>query len=124
MFLTNALPASVLVDPTGSNQIMIRPVRPDEVAALWASGALESAIGHTDTAALVSAAIGHEVAECRQSIPPLAQEESLIAALYTGPRLPEGSKTLPEGAALTFYRVSRKAWHSCGDGGRLYEETR
>lgn len=123
MFLTNALPASVLVDPTGVNQIMIRPMTAESVAALWGAGALESAIGHTDTAALVSAAIGHEVADCRQSIPPLAQGESLIAALYTGPRLPEGSKTLPEGASLSFYRVSRSPWHCCGGGTRLFEET-
>ena len=128
MYLTNALPASVLVDPEGSTNITITPIKAAYVAALWVDGVLVSAIGHEDTAALVSDTLAHapgyggdihlcaaevaqriEVPMARVSMAPLEEGEALIAALDTGPRLPEGSKTLPPGAALTFYQVRRSA---------------
>lgn len=56
---------------------------------------VESAIGHEDTARVVSGILGFEVKPNRVSI-----------NQYTGPRLPEGATTLPEGANIEFFEVS------------------
>lgn len=106
MYLTNALPASVLA--TAGALISFEPVSPRMVGAMLENGTLQSAVGHQDTANLISATcFGAPCPFNRVSIQPLLPGESLIAALYQGPRLEEGSKTLPEGASLSFFRVRR-----------------
>lgn len=50
---------------------------------------VESAIGHEDTARVVSGILGFEVKPNRVSIK-LTESDVLYVAQYTGPRLPEG----------------------------------
>ncbi len=64
----------------------------------------ESAIGHADTAAIVSALLDRELPMNRVSVK-LALYERALLAQYVGPRLPEGSTTLPEGARIDFYVI-------------------
>ena len=64
----------------------------------------QSAIGHADTAALVGRAIGHDLKSNRVNVT-LSQGERALLAQYVGPRLPEGTTTLPEGARLDFFEV-------------------
>lgn len=66
---------------------------------------IESAIGHVDTAKVVSNILGFEVKPNRVSIK-LSESDVLYVAQYTGPRLPEGATTLPEGASLEFFEVT------------------
>ncbi len=63
-----------------------------------------SAIGHADTARVVSGILGFEVA-CNRMQVSLKPGDILYLAQYKGPRLPEGATTLPEGATLEFLRV-------------------
>lgn len=63
-----------------------------------------SAIGHADTARVVSGILGFEVA-CNRMQVSLEPGDILYLAQYKGPRLPEGATTLPEGATLEFLKV-------------------
>jgi hypothetical protein len=63
-----------------------------------------SAIGHADTAKQLSNILGIEVS-CDRINVKLDVGDNLIVAQYSGPRLPEGTFTLPEGASFRFFRV-------------------
>jgi hypothetical protein len=66
----------------------------------------ESAVGHPDTAVMISKEIGVQVSVNRTNIQ-FDAETRLLVAQYTGPRLPEGTTTLPEGAKLNWWLVTR-----------------
>jgi len=57
-----------------------------------------SVVGHADTAAILGVPFN------RQSIR-LGVGDILIVAQYDGPRLPEGSTTLPNGASFRWFKV-------------------
>jgi hypothetical protein len=57
---------------------------------------LQSYIGHEDLANLLGLSAN------RATCPELKAGEQFIVAQYRGPRLPEGSKTLPDGAMIEF----------------------
>lgn len=65
---------------------------------------LESAIGHADTARIISNMLGIELPSNRINVK-LLHGEKMIVAQYSGPRLPEGATTLPEGAKIEFVLV-------------------
>lgn len=65
---------------------------------------LYAAIGHADTAALLSRALDIPLHANRESIN-LSSGDIAIVAQYVGPRLPEGATLLPEGATIRFYLV-------------------
>lgn len=64
-----------------------------------------SLVGHEDTARLFSSLIGEEVATNRVSVK-LRRGDILFVGQYSGPRLPEGATTLPEGASIRWLRVA------------------
>jgi hypothetical protein len=64
-----------------------------------------NAVGHPDTASLLSKLIGVRVAPQRATVT-LLPNTKLLVAQYSGPRLPEGATSLPEGASLKFFLVS------------------
>jgi len=64
-----------------------------------------SIVGHADTAKVIGNLLGMDVAFNRQSIT-LGADDRLIVGQYVGPRLPEGTSVLPEGARIDWYRVS------------------
>lgn len=82
------------------NFIRVRKITPDEIPT-----DVESAIGHQDTAKVVSSMLGFEVKPNRVSIK-MSESDVLYVAQYTGLRLPEGATTLPEGASLEFFEVT------------------
>lgn len=98
-FLANAVSLSML-PLEAMNFIRVKKINPNEVPA-----DVESAIGHVDTAKVVSNILGFEVKTNRVSIK-LTERDVLYVAQYTGPRLPEGATTLPEGASLEFFEVT------------------
>ncbi len=63
-----------------------------------------SVIGHADLARLASQTIGLELPVNRISVS-LQGGDTLFVAQYTGPRLPEGATSLPEGASIVWWRV-------------------
>ncbi len=66
---------------------------------------LESAVGHPDTAAVFGEQLGVEVPAVRSTVALTAGEQVLVGQ-YRGPRLPEGAKILPEGAAIQWIVVT------------------
>lgn len=66
---------------------------------------LPSAIGHADTAALLTGQLNWPVPVNRASVT-LKPGDWAIIAQYSGPRLPEGATTLPEGAILRWLMVN------------------
>ena len=63
-----------------------------------------SIVGHADTAACLATLLRVAVAFNRESVK-LVPGDTLYVAQYSGPRLPEGTTTLPEGAGFKFLRV-------------------
>jgi len=65
---------------------------------------VNSFIGHADTANILSNLLGRTIPMNRESIS--LGNETVLVAQYSGPRLPEGATTLPQGAKFVFYRVT------------------
>lgn len=101
MYLLNAVPGSLV--PSEGVMLSIAPVEADIVGETVKTGACKSAIGHADTAAIISGLVGAEVPMARISVPVLKDGDVHFLALYQGPRLPEGATELPEGATLSFF---------------------
>lgn len=72
-------------------------------AQFLADGA-ESAVGHADTAAVFSSVLKRPV-ECRRTTVSLSKGDNALVGQYSGPRLPEGATTLPEGATIKWFLV-------------------
>lgn len=67
-----------------------------------------SAVGHADTAAVLSDVLGFEVPMNRAFVT-LDENTELYVAQLVGGRLPEGATTLPEGFSFKFFKVSVEA---------------
>ena len=63
---------------------------------------LESAIGHADTAKILSGILEMDISTNRISVA-LDSGDLAFVAQYIGPRLPEGATQLPDGARIKFY---------------------
>ena len=80
-------------------------VRFEEIDTTEVPADVVSAVGHADTAVVLSNMLGFEVPMNRINIS-LDENTELYVAQLIGGRLPEGSTTLPEGFAFKFYRVT------------------
>jgi hypothetical protein len=69
---------------------------------------LESAIGHADTAAVLSNMLEKDIKPNRVNVQ-LQPGDSIIVAQLMGGRLPEGATTLPEGFSFKFFKVTVQA---------------
>lgn len=109
IYLCNAISMSMLApwrlmdsDPT---RLTVQPVTLDDARSIVAGDEWVSAVGHADTAALMGALLGVTVPANRVSVE-LTDMDSLLVGQYSGPRLPEGATTLPEGATLRWLLVT------------------
>lgn len=100
MIITNAFSINMINE---TKILRFIPVSVEQTIAHFDGSPVVSAIGHKDTAAVVSSVLGIEIPENRINvkIPP----EGIIVAQYSGPRLEEGSTSLPAGAKITFWWV-------------------
>lgn len=64
-----------------------------------------SAVGHADTAAVFSSVL-NQCIEANRCTVTLSKGDTLIVGQYSGPRLPEGATSLPEGATIIWWEVS------------------
>lgn len=109
-YLTNALSLNQCnsVIATGQRFLLnVDPISPEMAAEFLTTHIPKfvSAIGHTETAEIVSSLLGIEVPANRIKID-LQPQDTMIVAQYLGPRLPEGCTKLPEGATMMFLHVS------------------
>jgi hypothetical protein len=103
MFLANAFSLNMLKDLPVAIEVHERPLT--AARDLAAAGMLTSAIGHADTAAILSGLLQAPVA-CNRANVSLTHGDKILVAQYSGPRLPEGTTTLPEGASFKFMLVT------------------
>lgn len=66
-----------------------------------------SAVGHADTAELFGRVLGLKLDPNRMNVK-LNAETALLIGQYVGPRLPEGATTLPEGATIEWWTITRR----------------
>lgn len=102
MYILNAFSLNMLV---GNADISVREIT-QGVAASHAD-ACTSAVGHADTAAVFSSVLGIDV-PCNRVSVTLQPGDVALVGQYSGPRLPEGCSTLPEGAAIKWVVVEVK----------------
>ena len=103
MFLLNAFSLNMIV---GNADVVVREVS-RAVAALLADACV-SAVGHADTAAVFSNVLGVAV-PCNRATVALKDGDVALVGQYSGPRLPEGATSLPEGAAIKWLVVGVNA---------------
>ena len=70
----------------------------------YASEGVESCVGHADTASVMGDALGVSLPMNRTTVA-LEDGEVILVGQYIGPRLEEGTTTLPEGARIDWFRV-------------------
>ena len=80
-------------------------VRFEEIDATEVPADVVSAIGHADTANVLTNMLGFPVSMNRMNVA-LDENTELYVAQLIGGRLPEGTTTLPEGFSFKFYRVT------------------
>ena len=80
-----------------------------EDARRLVSNGLTSHIGHADMANVVGTLLEKEVPMNRDT---MKFHGVLLVAQYTGPRLPEGTTELPEGANVEFWLVEDRSWYN------------
>lgn len=98
-YLVNSYSLNMLADPDKTFGVN-RPISKDDIPR-----DVISAIGHADTAAVVSADLGLEIPPNRVSLS-LKNGDKIYVAQYIGPRLPEGATQLPEGAEIKYFSVT------------------
>lgn len=103
MFLLNAFSLNMIV---GNVDISVREVSRAMAACLAAD--CTSAVGHADTAAVFSHVLMVDV-PCNRATVALKEGDVALVGQYSGPRLPEGATTLPEGAAIKWLVVAVNA---------------
>lgn len=101
--LTNAFSINML--KAEGHNLAFRPIEVEGVKNLLRNEWWESAVGHEDTAAVISGLLEVEVSANRTNVQLIDGETSLIVAQYTGPRLAEGATELSEGAMIQFWQV-------------------
>lgn len=103
MIITNAFSLNMLGGAEHST-VEITRISTTYAADMLRADGVESAIGHADTAAVVSSHLDLDVPAVRSTLT-LPTGSTIIVAQYSGPRLPEGVTALPEGASIVYYLV-------------------
>ncbi len=94
-FLTNAFSIQMLQK---GGVVRFEEITPEDIPS-----DVVSAVGHADTANVLSDLLGFPVSMNRINVV-LDENAVLYVAQLVGGRLPEGSTTLPEGFSFKFYR--------------------
>ena len=107
-YLTNAFSLNMLPNDTDVIRLRVRRLTPDEAAKKVEyekrMGRFVSAVGHADTARMLSDLLGTYVPANRTTVRIDRYDEAVVAQ-YVGPRLPEGTTRLPDGARMEFFSV-------------------
>lgn len=102
MYLLNAFSLNML---NGNADIHVRQV--SLASAQNLASDCTSAVGHADTAAVFSDVLGVPV-PCNRVSVSLKEGDVALVGQYSGPRLPEGATSLPEGATIKWLVVAVK----------------
>lgn len=86
-------------------------IKIEEVSLAQAQGLLDehgmkSGVGHQSTAALFAQQLGRDVPCAGRVTVTLVKGDAVLVGQYSGPRLEEGTTTLPPGATIKWCRVT------------------
>lgn len=84
--------------------VRVSTVSPEQVRTALNGLSWQSCVGHADTAAVFSSALGLYV-PCNRVNVTLWPNDLLIVGQLTGGRLPEGANSLPDGFQIAWKRV-------------------
>ena len=105
VFLGNAFSVQMLSNLSDwGTPVTFKKISLDEAKEILSDG-FTSAIGHADTAQVVSNLLGTDVPANRISISLESDKDTLVIAQIMGGRLPEGSTTIPEGMGIRFIKA-------------------
>lgn len=110
LVVTNAFSINMLAFNEPHAQLGFFRITIEEARTMLNHAPWSSAIGHAETAKVVSATLGTEVPMNRVNVVlknDSEEETELLIAQYVGPRLAEGALTLPEGARIDWFHVFR-----------------
>ena len=102
MLILNSFSLNMIV---GDADVTVREVSRSVAASLAAH--CPSAVGHADTAAVFSSVLGVKI-PCNRATVVLKDGDLALVGQYSGPRLPEGATSLPEGATIKWLVVAVK----------------
>ena len=110
IMVLNAFSLNMLPDGMYETKVSFADVGLDHARKMASLFSMESAIGHADTALLVSALLGVTLEAVRATvqIPPRGygvEPWQALVAQYSGPRLEEGATSLPDGASIRWISV-------------------
>ena len=105
--ICNSFSLSMLPEWVAEGQVKFKRLTLDEARNWVSNWGYISAVGHADVAAIYSQQLGVyiPVNRLKAGFAPGITEEILVGQ-YTGPRLPEGATTLPEGAEIQWILVT------------------
>ena len=104
LYLSNAFSLNML-DTYLSYNLSVNRINLERVLSLLETTDFICAIGHKDTAAVVGSLLGLQLEANRVNVSLDLGRDQLVVAQYSGPRLPEGTTVLPEGAEIKFYLI-------------------
>lgn len=99
--VTNAFSINMLTENTNLEFVKLSI---GEAQWIVKNGKFTSAVGHADTAAVLSSVLGTEISMNRTTLQ-MERGVGLLVGQYKGPRLPEGATALPEGATIEWWLV-------------------
>lgn len=102
VYLANAFSLNMLPTPHLPCYLKVQRLTVEQVLELLPTA--KSVVGHVQTAALFSEALGQEI-QCRRETVALLVGDRVVVGQYRGPRLPEGVMELPQGAAIEWQSV-------------------
>lgn len=111
IYLSNAF--SLTMIPQGGGVVEVKDLETKKVSRILADE-FTSAIGHQDTANVVSSLLGIKIPVNRINVS-LTSKDTLIVAQYIGPRLAEGTTVLPDGARVEFKHILIRNWKEQSD---------
>lgn len=105
--ICNSFSLSMLPEWVAKGHITFQRLTLEEAQEFVRDWDWESAVGHADVAEIFSQQLGVEIPvnRIKASFAPGITEEILVGQ-NTGPRLPEGATTLPEGAEIQWVLVT------------------
>lgn len=100
-----------MIEINGPVEIQVFPLKKDDAKDFLANYEytknFTSAIGHKETADILSNMLNVEIKHNRTTVR-LGRKDTALVAQYRGPRLEEGATKLPDGAEIKFYLVKVK----------------
>ena len=103
LYITNAFSIQML--PHLATTLSFKPATLEQAMKIMKTNVFTSAVGHVDTANVVSNLLNMEIPMNRISVN-LKDNDVLLVAQLSGGRLPEGATTIPDGMSIQFWVVA------------------